>query len=475
MRTVTPGLKLKALLIALGSLGWIVLVGFAYSPQALTVCPAGCPPPSVQPKIEVPHARGSSAPPLYPPTVTVCPEGPPVCDYATLGEAIAAAEPYTLLAIRSGTYPENLVLDKSLRLRAEPNANVEVRGVEPGVPVLTLDVQGEMQVSLEGITFRASPPSGPVTENPLSCFRPEAVCSPGIVVRGTGSLSWVLRDAEITGATRDGIACAEELELRALHVILERVRLTRNLLNGIAWGCEGARDGVLIVRESLVAHNSLVGLMLFVEGEGSSHRVIVERSTFLGNSKGLMADGNRVDLTVQDSIFAQNRDWGLAAQFDRGSSLLLRSSRFASNGAGIVLRGIMQGVEDLTEEDFEAEALVIEGVHVWGNKWGINAGAGWPLRIRSSVIEQNVQGVAIRLADPWVELQGNWIRRNQEWGVTLFRDTCVEGGSPPHAWLPVVVRGEGNRIEENGRGDLCPEDFPWPEDLVAPDADERAP
>jgi parallel beta-helix repeat protein len=55
MRTINSRRKLKALLITLGSLGWIVLVGFAYQPQILTVCPAGCPLSSIQQAIDIAH------------------------------------------------------------------------------------------------------------------------------------------------------------------------------------------------------------------------------------------------------------------------------------------------------------------------------------------------------------------------------------------------------------------------------------
>ena len=403
-------------------------------------------------------------------TLTVCPEGPPACDHPTLGEAVAAANPDGLIVVRPGIYPEALVLDKSLRIVGETGGPVQVQGVEPGVPVVTLNVQGDMRVTLEGITFRASPPSGPVTENPLSCFRPEAVCSPGIVVRGTGSLSLSLMNVEVSQATASALDCAfgeDDVNLRFLHVIIERSRFTRNF-QGVSWGCAGAHEGLLMIRESLIDNSSLVGVSVYTDGSGSPHRILIENSTFLANLWGLGARGSRANLTVKDSLFLQNREFGVVADLDLGSRLWVRSSRFFGNTIGLDIGGVLRAnITD--EEEFRALELMVEDSAFLGSEeFAISVRSGWPIQIRRSQIEQNRIGVVVARAAPWLELRENRIQKNKEWGVTLARDTCIEEGLPPID-EPITIRGEANQMGDNGRGDLCPPDYPWPEGFRTPE------
>jgi hypothetical protein len=223
----------------------------------------------------------------------------------------------------------------------------------------------------------------------------------------------------------------------------------------------------LVIRESLIDDNSLAGVMVFTRGSGASHRILIENSTFLANLRGLTAGGSRVDLMVQDSLFLQNREFGLGTGLDLGSRLTVRSSRFVGNTQGLDLRGVIRAnITD--EEEFQALALVVEDSAVLGSQeYGILVSAGWPIRIRTSQIEQNRIGVLVATAAPWLELRENRIQKNREWGVTLARDTCIEEGLPPIN-EQITIRGEANRMGENGRGDLCPEDYPWPEGFKKP-------
>jgi len=50
---------------------------------------------------------GEEGPPLR---GTVCPEGPPRCDFAKIGDGIAALREYGILLVYLGTYRENLTL-----------------------------------------------------------------------------------------------------------------------------------------------------------------------------------------------------------------------------------------------------------------------------------------------------------------------------------------------------------------------------
>jgi hypothetical protein len=170
---------------------------------------------------------------------------------------------------------------------------------------------------------------------------------------------------------------------------------------------------------------------------------------------------------VQDSLFLQNREFGVVADLDLGSHLWVRSSRFFGNKIGLDIGGVLRAnITD--EEEFRALELVVEDSAVLGSgEFGILVRSGWPIQIRRSQIEQKRIGVVVARAAPWVELKENRIQKNSEWGVTLFRDICIEEGLSVLNET-IVIRGEANRMGENGRGDLCPPDYPWPEGFTKP-------
>jgi hypothetical protein len=101
---------------------------------------------------------GEGQPPKLP-LLTVCPEGPPRCDFVKVQEAIAAAEPGDFIQVLAGIYQENLVIAKSLHLVGAGHDQVRIQGVEPGRPTITLQVEGEMKLFLDGLTIVGGPPA----------------------------------------------------------------------------------------------------------------------------------------------------------------------------------------------------------------------------------------------------------------------------------------------------------------------------
>jgi len=64
-----------------------------------------------------------------------------------------------------------------------------------------------------------------------------------------------------------------------------------------------------------------------------------------------------------------------------------------------------------------------------------------------------------------LKLWGNNIFDNSGWGVALYTMACGFAGAPQA--FTGTIQGSANKLHNNGRGDLCPEDYPWPEGFTA--------
>ncbi|MGQ9733977.1 MAG: hypothetical protein ACUVQU_02855 [Candidatus Bipolaricaulia bacterium] len=134
---------------------------------------------------------------LYP--LTVCPEGPPQCDFAAIQAAIEAAVPGAFILIYPGTYRENLILDKSLSLAATESGQVRIQGDPERETILTLQVDGEMNVLLEGITIVG-------LTDLAQASRGSATPSRGVEIQGQGEVTLSLVGVQIAN-TYEGIEC----------------------------------------------------------------------------------------------------------------------------------------------------------------------------------------------------------------------------------------------------------------------------
>jgi len=116
--------------------------------------------------------------PPPPPLLTVCPQGPPACDFASIQEAVQAANPGDILWIYPGTYQESLIIDKSLKLVASQREKVIIQPPGGDVKVVvSIQTEDEITVILDGIA---------VIVPPEACKDPQIGNCPGGVVLSGG-------------------------------------------------------------------------------------------------------------------------------------------------------------------------------------------------------------------------------------------------------------------------------------------------
>jgi hypothetical protein len=407
-----------------------------------------------------------------PPPESVCPEGPPACTFATIAEAIQAAEPGDIIRLLPGTYKETLTIDKSLRLIAAEEGKVRIQGVQHTLPTLDVLVQGEMSLLLEGITLLA-PEIGPNVTDICQDDR-GALCADVLNVRGEGTVNLSLVNVEITqGKTSivtDGINCA--IFEGTLNLTLERSRFATNM-RGITLWSECGNGGRLEIRETELSGN-IVGLGINAGVPHQTWRVSIEESLFAANDVGFSlitpvsiwgtVGPPNLEVLVRDSRFLGN-ERGIRADVTSRTRLEVRESLIQDNDYGVWFGGF---VSFSVSEDVH---ILLVGSQVRQNRLaGVVIASAGDVEIRSNQIEHNGHGIRIAETSGIISILKNQIVNNEGWGVALDRRECFAELlllSDPEVERP-TIEGEGNVIEENGLGDLCPEDYNWPPDFRIP-------
>lgn len=418
--------------------------------------------------------------------LTVCPEGPPACQFAKIGEAIAAALPIQLLGveplilIQPGTYRENLLIDRGILLVATEAGQVRIQGVLRGQPTLTLEARGDLRVALEGITVLGGPPVTPNARGEVSCLSSIRVriCPDGIAIRNRGgSLFLDLVDVQLTQSSSYGLTCSSyPAEPGFAQGTQARINIFRSRLAAEVNLCGSFQQMIVHLKEVIVSGNISRGISAGA-GRPGGDTILVEDSLFIGNGVGLELGGSRDGkIIVRDSQFLHN---GVGISVDdlgdeNDSPVVeIRSSHFAENYSALYL-GFNTGVDFLS-----SGRVLLEDSSLIGNKEGLLVRSNFKVQVRNNVIEQNDMGVLVTLATNGLELTGNSILRNRGWGVVLPHNPgCPEAlpPLPPGLAFPITtiealtkaihIEGADNEIRDNGLGSLCPADYPWPPDFI---------
>ncbi len=254
---------------------------------------------------------------------SVCPQGPPLCQFSKIQEALTAANPGDLIQIQMGTYTETLVISKSLRLVGAGRDLVRLQGAEAGKPVITLQVEGELKLLLDGLTIAGAPPAS--AEQP--CFyaplgpSSEFICPHGLEVRGQGALALTLVDLQIVDSYGAGLVCSgPEFKGASVKLTIVRSRLANNRGSAVVWGCDREGDSITL-----------------------------QDSTISGNGgHGLLTAGFGSEIDISDSTFSGNRLTGIS-WVGHSVKLMVSRSSFIGNGRGMEIYTGMQGLVELSQ------------------------------------------------------------------------------------------------------------------------------
>lgn len=402
----------------------------------------------------LPQSNATQQDTTLPGVWSVCPQGPPLCEFSKIQEAIAAAQPGDLIQIQAGSYTETLVISKSLRLVGAGRDQVRLQGAEAGKPVITLQVDGELKLLLDGLTIVGAPPAS--TEQP--CFYAplgpswEYICPHGIETRGQGELALTLVELQIVESYGAGLVCSmPEFEGTSVRLTVISSRMANNRESGIAWGCSQEGDSIISLQGSIISGNGGHGFL--TSGLGSE--IDISDSTFSGNRfAGVSWAGHNVKLTISRSSFVDNGR-GIEIETGMQGSAMLDQITVLGNGDGVALFGT-----DETSFTLENSALQENRGVSWGA--GLLIVTTGRVEVEGSLISQNQNGIVLRVANP-AKIDNNRILENEDWGVAVQQAPCFE---VPVVDAPRVIQGLDNEIHGNSKGDLCPPDYNWPSNFI---------
>jgi hypothetical protein len=242
------------------------------------------------------------------------------------------------------------------------------------------------------------------------------------------------------------------VELQDLSIVaLARDPLSEEESLGIKIGVEGqpSEDLKVVLRE--VDIRSYTGIMIR-GARGSGFTIEVESSTISGATGIVMSMEGRFFL--RDS--ALYGPWEYAGDHWREQSSIGLTGIGVESAPGDVsidlidnrISGFTVGIAASTSTAFG-----------FGN---IN------VRLVANAISANRQyGIYLGGDGITAELARNEIISNGGYGIILVLPVCVSN-VPPELQFQGVIRGVDNILSNNGDGDLCPLNYPWPEGFTKP-------
>jgi hypothetical protein len=188
---------------------------------------------------------------------------------------------------------------------------------------------------------------------------------------------------------------------------------------------------------------------LISTGEGD---VILSRVSIYRNGTGVQSWGS--SLTVHDSDFHDN----FVGIKSFGEKLEVKHSMFARNGAAIAIWDVWSSRE-----------RELRGNAITGNDVGLYLALGPTSDIQEKLKAANQP----QLGPSLISMSENEIVGNREYGIALAHSGC--SNNEPIIFYPfslislfakqqvlIAFWEKNNTIRNNGKGDLCPADYPWP-------------
>jgi hypothetical protein len=262
-----------------------------------------------------------------PAVLTVCPEGPPACGYASIQQAVDAAGESALIKIAAGTYTD-------LHTRPAPPGYL---GPEVITQVVYLSKTLTLRGGYSAANGFADPPDPAANPTTLDAQ------GRGRVLFAGGTSHPVLEGLRITGGDPTGLG-GDLFAPQAgggAYILTATAVLSGNLIYDNSGGPGGSAAGVMLWRSnSILLGNSFTGNRADQDGGGLYawlSRVTLERNTFTGNSAGVFGGGLHLwygPFTVSsNSIVSNTALAGAGMQLGGADGSTIRDNQILSNTA----------------------------------------------------------------------------------------------------------------------------------------------
>ena len=225
-------------------------------------------------------------------------------DFPTIQEAIDSVPEGSAIGIRAGTYEENLLIEKAIRLVGVGAEATVIQAVEEGYPVVRITGEEAIEVGLEGLTVRGG----------FGACAERGICPYGLLIQGKAQVS--LEGIAVTGSESHGLVIMDEAQ-----VSLVDSQIFDNRRAGIRFECSSkitemamrnsrvfdnytgiavVSDSQVTVEDSEVSGNDFLGFD--VKGLGPANKVEIRRTRIVDNGGcGINVFGNLGRVTGSDN------------------------------------------------------------------------------------------------------------------------------------------------------------------------------
>lgn len=309
--------------------------------------------------------------PTYGSQLEVCKFG---CDYSSISAAIDGALPDDVIVIEAGTYEENLLIDKELKLIGAEDEKVVVAVSNKGRPLIAIG-PSDVRVEIHNLTVSGS--SGPPADTESNLF-PD-----GILVKGQSKLELI--NVIISNNAGSGIRLLNQTEVSIVNsslahngnagylsgmskLLVEDSRISGNGL--VLWG-----DTVAVINGSTLSNHNNISLEL----RDSSRLTVTNSKIGTCETCILLTDNSFMDL-AHSSV----EDAGDGMRLVKTSNATVSESEVSDCTSGIDIRGsALASVIDtkIASNDhgislFDMASLEIRNCRVAVNDIGIRANPG---------------------------------------------------------------------------------------------------
>lgn len=406
-------------------------------------------------------------------------------DFSTIQAAVDAAPEGATILIGPGTYRESITITKSLTLEGSGIDSTFLHSPVSENPVLTVQAPGRaVTLRVRQLAVRSSAQAYQGYEG----MGIQVLTDASLVLEQTAwaNLVWSIAAAgplqrlEVRDSLFEHdyafIFVAPEGEFVISEVILERNRFTRGANVSIY-------ERILVAGRRLIVYDNTVIC--------DPELFLLEPHLRVGMAFGVGGQAeiarNSVALCEQGIVVFQSL---------KGTSVTIRDNWLVNNNRNLLINEMIDWFLI-----FEGGVLdwLIEGNTIVGGGTGIKAGihnveGGRVRLIKNWVAWQRKQHVGIRtptdissfgngillhtslrredLKEPLkIEISENRIEDNEAWGLALNLlpgwdgqpDQCnVYAPGEEQVFIDPEITGSGNIFRNNGQGDLCPPDYPWP-------------
>lgn len=329
-------------------------------------------------------------------------------DFSSIQQALEAAAEGGTIRVAAGTYSENLLITKSVRLLGAGAEHTQLKGRQPGPVVLIRSLDSE-KGQLKGKKL----------------------------VPVVSILGFTLEHEQLLNADQF-LKMAEKEVPTAVFI-------------------EGPAQVAL--------HKNAISTRVTLEGFIVEMKELPLAAILIGKSAQLLAQENQISGSIFVVDQAHATFWGNTIT---ASIVINTASALVANNT---MQAPQEGERSMTAGitvSLGGQATIRDN-QILGYETGILLDAGANAYLEGNLLSSGQEGVLMKF-DATASLFKNQITTNKGYGVVLWQLPCFESRLFVSEQLAFRGRvyGNGNEIRDNQKSDLCPPAFPWPPNFKKP-------